>query len=115
MTNVRENALPCSSCKGENRECPGKPDSANTDVSRGSITGNLDRSISTPRKFYRESTMSQFRYAEIHEQGCDFSRDLVERATFECFVAIRHLRRSQILNIPNHQWRQLCNTHALIC
>ena len=63
-----------------------------TDVSRGSITGNSDRSISTPRTSYHESTMSQFRYAGIHEQGCDFSRDLVERATFECFVAIRHLR-----------------------
>jgi len=36
--------------------------------------------------------MSQFLYAGIHEQGCDFSRDLVERATFECFVVIRHLR-----------------------
>jgi len=71
----------------------------NTDVSRGSITGNLDRSISTPRMFYRESTMSQFRCAGIHEQGCGFSRDLVERANAECFVAIRHLRGGLKLSI----------------
>jgi hypothetical protein len=36
--------------------------------------------------------MLQLRYVEYHGQCCDFSRDLVERATFECFAAIRHLR-----------------------
>ena len=71
----------------------------NTDVSRGSITGNLDQSISTPRKFYHESTMLQSHYGGIHEQGCDFSRDLVERATSECFVAIRHLRGGLKLSV----------------
>ena len=43
--------------------------------------------------------MSQFRYAGIHEQGCGFSRDLVERATSECLVAIRHLRGSLKLSV----------------
>ena len=41
-----------------------------------------------------ESTMLPFRCDEIHEQCCDSSTDLVERATFECFFAFPHLRRN---------------------
>jgi len=36
--------------------------------------------------------MFQFRYVEIRVQCCDSSKDLEERATFECFAVILHLR-----------------------
>ncbi len=36
--------------------------------------------------------MLRSRDAEMHEQCCDFSRDLEERATFECFAAVLRLR-----------------------
>jgi len=62
-----------------------------TDVSHESIIRNLDRNTSTARTFHHESTMLPFRCVEIHEQCCDSSTDLAERATFECFSAIPHL------------------------
>jgi len=64
----------------------------NTDVSHGPIRANLDRNTSTWRRFLHESTMLRSRDAEMHEQCCDFSRDLEERATFECFAAVLRLR-----------------------
>jgi hypothetical protein len=65
-----------------------------TDASHESIIRNLDRNTSTARTFHHESTMLPFRCDEIHEQCCDSSTDLVERATFECFFAFPHLRRN---------------------
>jgi hypothetical protein len=63
-----------------------------TDVSHESIIRSLDRNTSTARTSYHESTMLPFRCVEIHEQCCDSSTDLAERATFECSSAIPHLR-----------------------
>jgi hypothetical protein len=63
-----------------------------TDVSHESIIRNLDRNASTARMFHHESTMLPFRCVEIHEQCCDSSTDLAERATVECLSAISHLR-----------------------
>jgi len=36
--------------------------------------------------------MLRFRCVEIHVRCCDSSKDLEERANFECFSAIFHLR-----------------------
>jgi hypothetical protein len=60
-------------------------------ISHGSIGGNSDQNTSTWRMFRHESTMLRFRYVEIHEQCCNFFKDLEARANFKCFSAILRL------------------------
>ena len=94
MINAPQDALPCTRCRVKTMSSKERMGAKNTDVSRGSIGANLDRNTSILGMFRHESTMLRFRCAGIHEQCCDFSRDLEERATFECFAAIRRLRGS---------------------
>jgi hypothetical protein len=93
MTNVRKHALSCSRYKGDIRESRRKDESIkkNTDVSHESIKANSYRKTSTAGMFHHGSTMLLSHYAEIHEQCCDSSMDLVERATYGCFAAFHHL------------------------
>jgi len=94
--NVPKDALPGSRCKDEDRELWENNHGANTDASHAATRVNLGWNISTLGKFHHESTTFRFRCVEICVQCCGSSKDLEERATFECFSAILRLRERHL-------------------
>jgi hypothetical protein len=89
--NVPKDALSSSRYRGDILSYVKMIRAKNTDVSHGSIKVNMYRNTSIAETFPHESTMLPFHYDEFHEQCCDFSTNLGERATCECFAAIHHL------------------------
>ena len=83
--------FPAPAAKVKTMSCGGKNDSAGTDASHVTTRGNLGQNVSTLRKFRHGSTMLRIRCVEIRVRCYDSSKDLEERATFECFPAILHL------------------------
>ena len=75
--------FPAPAGRGNNLQFQERIRVRNTDVFRESIGESLDRKISILHKRHLESTMLQFRYAEIHEPGYGSSRDLEVKATAE--------------------------------
>jgi hypothetical protein len=63
-----------------------------TDVFHEPIKVNLNQKISIPHKSHLRSTTFRFHYAEIHEQGYDFSKDLEVKASSGRPVAPCHLQ-----------------------